>query len=144
MLQKKEMTDIYSKQKRSQIMSKISGKNTKPEIIIRKISHSLGYRFRLHKKDLPGKPDIVFPKYKKLIFVNGCFWHGHKNCKRSKLPTTNKKFWKEKIEGNKKKDQSNYYHIKKLGWDYLIIWQCVIKISNRNKLEKKIQKFLDQ
>jgi DNA mismatch endonuclease (patch repair protein) len=125
-------------------MSKITGKNTKPEIIIRKIAHSLGYRFRLHKKDLPGKPDIVFPKYKKVIFVNGCFWHGHKNCNRSKLPTTNKKFWKEKIEGNKKKDQSNYYQIKKIGWDYLIVWQCVIKISNRNKLEKKIQKFLDQ
>lgn len=138
------MTDIFSKKKRSQIMSKITGKNTKPEIIIRKIAHSLGYRFRLHKKDLPGKPDIVFPKYKKVIFVNGCFWHGHKNCNRSKLPTTNKKFWKEKIEGNKKKDQSNYYQIKKIGWDYLIVWQCVIKISNRNKLEKKIQKFLDQ
>lgn len=123
-------------------MSKISGKNTKPEIAIRKIAHSLGYRFRLHKKDLPGKPDIVFPKHKKVIFVNGCFWHGHKNCNRSKLPTTNKKFWKEKIEGNIKKDKSNYRGLKKLGWDYLIIWQCGIKVSNRDKLENKIKKFL--
>lgn len=138
------MADIYSITKRSQIMSKISGKNTKPEIIIRKIAHSLGYRFRLHKKDLPGKPDIVFPKYKKVIFVNGCFWHGHKNCNRSKLPATNKKFWKEKIEGNKKKDKSNYSNLKKLEWDYLIMWQCGIKIGNRNKLEKKIQRFLEQ
>ncbi len=138
------MTDIFSKQKRSQIMSKISGKNTKPEITIRKIAHSLGYRFRLHKKDLPGKPDIVFPRYKKVIFVNGCFWHGHKNCTRSKLPTTNKKFWKEKIEGNKKKDICNYRNLKKLDWDYLIIWQCEIKVGNRNKLENKIQKFLDK
>ncbi len=125
-------------------MSKISGKNTKPEITIRKIAHSLGYRFRLHKKDLPGKPDIVFPRYKKVIFVNGCFWHGHKNCTRSKLPTTNKKFWKEKIEGNKKKDICNYRNLKKLDWDYLIIWQCEIKVGNRNKLENKIQKFLDK
>lgn len=125
-------------------MSNISGKNTKPEITIRKIAHSLGYRFRLHKKDLPGKPDIVFPKYKKVIFVNGCFWHGHKNCNRSKLPTSNKKFWKEKIERNKKKDKDNYRDLKKLEWDYLIIWQCGIKVGNRSKLEKKIQKFLDK
>ena len=138
------MTDIFSKQKRSKIMSHISGENTKPEIIIRKIAHSLGYRFRLHKKDLPGKPDIVFPKYKKVIFVNGCFWHGHINCSRSKLPTTNYKFWKEKIEGNKKKDTRNYRSLKKLGWDYLIIWQCGIKVVNRGKLETKIQKYLSQ
>lgn len=136
------MSDIYSKQKRSQIMSKISGKNTKSEIIIRKLAHSLGYRFRLHKKDLPGKPDIVFPKYKKVIFVNGCFWHGHKNCKRSKLPTTNKKFWKDKIEGNNKKDKRDYIRLKKLGWDYLVIWQCRIKVSNTEKLKRKIELFL--
>jgi len=136
------MSDIYSRTKRSQIMSKISGKNTKPEIIIRKLVHSLGYRFRLYKKDLPGKPDIVFPKYKKVIFVNGCFWHGHKNCLRSKLPSTNKKFWKEKIEGNKKKDRSNYLRFKKLGWDYLVVWQCKIKVSNYEKLSLSIDSFL--
>jgi DNA mismatch endonuclease (patch repair protein) len=138
------VTDIFSKQKRSQIMSRISGKNTKPEIIIRKLAHSLGYRFRLHKKDLPGKPDIVFPKYKKVIFVNGCFWHSHKNCKRSKLPTTNKKFWKDKIDGNKRKDRSNYIGLKKLGWAYLVIWQCEIKVGNADKLKIKIDKFLQQ
>ncbi len=123
-------------------MSNISGKNTKPEITIRKIAHSLGYRFRLHRKDLPGKPDIVFPKYKKVIFVNGCFWHGHKNCKRSKLPTTNKIFWKEKIEGNILKDKSNYRGLKKLGWDYLLIWQCQIKTSRREKIIREIHSFL--
>lgn len=134
--------DIFSTKKRSQIMSKISGKNTKPEINIRKIAHSLGYRFRLHKKDLPGKPDIVFRKYKKVIFVNGCFWHGHKNCKRSKLPTTNSKFWKDKIEGNKKKDRSNYIRLKKLGWNYLIIWQCKIKTADKEKIKNQIKSFL--
>ena len=85
--------DIYSPKKRSEIMSKISGKNTKPELIIRKLVHSKGYRFRIHKSNLPGKPDLVLSKYKKVIFVNGCFWHNHKNCRRSILPATNKKFW---------------------------------------------------
>ena len=124
-------------------MSRISGKNTKPEITIRKIAHSLGYRFRLHKKELPGKPDIVFPKYKKVIFVNGCFWHGHRNCNRSKLPVTNKKFWKEKIENNKNKDKSNYIRLKRLGWDYLVIWQCGIKNKNLENLKRKIINFLN-
>lgn len=125
-------------------MSHISGKNTKPEIIIRKIAFSLGYRYTLHKKDLPGKPDIVFPKYNKVIFVNGCFWHGHNKCTRSKLPTTNKKFWKEKIEGNKRKDKSVKIKLKKIGWDYLVIWQCQIKKSNFNKLENKIISFIEE
>jgi len=142
MLQRNDMTDVFSITKRSQIMSHISGKNTKPEIIIRKIVHSLGYRFRLHKKELPGKPDIVFPKYKKVIFVNGCFWHGHKNCLRSKLPSTNKKFWKEKIEGNKRNDKSSKVKLKKLGWVYLVIWQCEINKSNIGKLENRILNFL--
>ena len=123
-------------------MSKITGKNTKPEIKVRKIAFSLGYRYTLHKKDLPGKPDIVFPKYKKVIFVNGCFWHGHNKCSRSKLPSTNKKFWKEKIEGNKRKDKSVHIKLKKAEWDYLVIWQCEIKKSNYEKLQNKISKFL--
>lgn len=134
--------DIYNKVVRSQIMSNISGKNTKPEIIIRKIAHSLGYRFRLHKKDLPGKPDMVFPKYKKVIFVNGCFWHGHAGCVRSKLPVTRKKFWKEKIENNKKRDKANKIKLKKLGWEYLVIWQCEIKKSDYEKLGERIHTFL--
>ena len=136
------MSDIYSKEKRSLIMSKISGKNTKPEILIRKLLHSQGFRFQLHKKELPGKPDIVFSKYKKVIFVNGCFWHGHKNCSRSKLPTTNKEFWSAKIYGNKKKDKSNYIKLKKLGWNYLVIWQCEISKKNLEKLSNKFISFL--
>ena len=134
--------DIYGKAKRSKIMSKISGQNTKPEIIIRKIVHSLGYRFSLYKKEFPGKPDLVFPKYKKVIFVNGCFWHGHNNCSRSKLPSTNNQFWKEKIEATKRRDRSNKIKLKKLGWDYLVIWQCAIKKSNTDTLKMKIKSFL--
>jgi len=136
------LADIFSKRKRSQIMSHISGKNTKPEILIRKLTHSLGYRFRLHKKELPGKPDLVFNKLRKTIFVNGCFWHGHSKCSRSKLPATNRKFWKVKIAGNKKKDKSNYIRLKKMNWDYLVIWQCEIKKSTTEKLSKKISAFL--
>jgi DNA mismatch endonuclease, patch repair protein len=123
-------------------MSHISGKNTKPEIIIRKLVFSLGYRYRLHKKDLPGKPDIVFPKYKKVIFINGCFWHSHNKCSRSKLPGTNKKFWLEKISANKKRDKINHGKLKKSGWDYLIIWQCEINKKNLQKITKKISHFL--
>ena len=123
-------------------MSHISGKNTTPEIIIRKLVHRLGFRYRLHKKNLPGKPDLAFPKYKKVIFINGCFWHNHKNCSRAKLPSSNKIFWKEKIEGNVKNDKSNYRNLKKMGWDYLIIWQCKIKKSNMEYLSNKILKFL--
>jgi DNA mismatch endonuclease, patch repair protein len=123
-------------------MSHISGKNTKPEILIRRITHSLGYGFRLHKKELPGKPDLVFSKLKKVIFVNGCFWHGHTKCSRSKLPSTNIKFWKEKIERNKKNDKLVKIKLKGLGWDYLVIWQCQIKKSNIEKLSNKISSFL--
>ena len=89
------MADIFNKEKRSLIMSRIAGKDTKPEMIIRKALFSEGYRYRLHRKDLPGNPDIVFPNHKKVIFINGCFWHGH-NCKKAALPTTNKSFWKKK------------------------------------------------
>lgn len=123
-------------------MSRISGKNTKPEIIIRKWAFNSGFRYTLHNKNLPGKPDIVFSKYKKVIFVNGCFWHGHNNCSRSKLPTTNKKFWKEKIERNKRNDKSNKIRLKKMGWDYLVIWQCEIAKSNNEKIANKISRFL--
>lgn len=130
------MADIFSKEKRSQIMSKISGKNTKPELIIRKALFSEGYRYRLHRKDLPGNPDIVFPIRKKAIFVNGCFWHGH-NCKRAELPQTNKTFWENKLTGNAKRDKMNILELKKMGWSSLVIWQCEIK---RNTLETKINK----
>lgn len=123
-------------------MSKIGPKNSEPEMFIRKLVHSMGYRFRLHRKELPGKPDLVFPKYKKVIFVNGCFWHGHKGCKRAKLPETHMVFWKKKIEKNIKNDTKNSIALKNLGWDYLVIWQCEITSNNIERLKKRIQSFL--
>lgn len=135
------MVDIFSVEKRSQIMSQIKSRDSKQELFIRKITHSMGYRYRLHNKIFPGKPDLVFPKYKKVIFVNGCFWHGHQNCKRATLPSTNTEFWKSKISGNIKRDEITYSALRKLGWQYLIIWQCQIKESNKEMLKDIISKF---
>lgn len=124
-------------------MGKIGPKDSKPEIIVRKLVHNLGYRFRLHRKDLPGKPDLVFPRHKKVIFVHGCFWHGHKKCRRAGLPLSNKEFWESKIFRNVKRDRLNYNKLKKLGWNYLVIWQCEIKESNKKILRDKIESFFN-
>ncbi len=120
------MSDIYPKQKRSEIMSKISGKETKPEILIRKFLFANGFRYRKNVKNLPGKPDIVLPKYKTVIFVNGCFWHGH-NCKAGKLPETRKEFWEGKIKDNVERDKRNKSELEKSGWNVITIWQCELK-----------------
>lgn len=133
--------DVFSKKKRSQIMSHVSGKNTKPEIFVRSLLHNLGYRFRLHRKDLPGKPDITLPKHKKIIFVHGCFWHGHTGCPRSKRPATNQKFWREKLDKNIARDKVTVNALKQLGWDVLIVWSCEVK--NANKLKDKLLLFLE-
>ena len=138
------MSDIFSSQKRSDIMSKISGKNTKPEILVRKFLFSKGFRYRINVKTLPGKPDIVLPKYKTIIFVNGCFWHGH-NCKKGKLLSSNTDFWKEKISNNKSRDAKNSDLLVKLGWKVIIIWQCEIsKIDNRTKILNKLLEDIKQ
>lgn len=120
------MSDIYSKSKRSDIMSKISGKETKPEILVRKYLFSKGFRFRKNVKELPGKPDIVLSKYKTVIFIHGCFWHGH-TCKRGKLPQTNHQFWQKKIEKNIERDNHNTNELEVKGWNIIIIWQCEIR-----------------
>lgn len=138
------MSDIFSLQKRSDIMSKIGEKNTKPEILVRKFLFSEGFRYRINVKTLPGKPDIVLPKYKTVIFINGCFWHGH-NCKKGKLPSSNIDFWKGKISNNKSRDDKNSDLLVKLGWKVIIIWQCeVSKIDNRIKILNKLLEDIKQ
>lgn len=107
-------------------MSKIRGQNTKPELEVRRVLWKMGYRYQLYRKDLPGKPDLVFPKYKAVIFINGCFWHKH-GCRFSKLPATNMKFWKQKIESNCLRDKKNIEELKDLGWRVCIIWECAIR-----------------
>lgn len=121
------MTDVHTPEVRSYNMSMIRGKNTKPEIIVRKFLHSKGFRFRLHRKDLPGKPDIVLPKYKTVIFIHGCFWHGHKNCKYFVVPKTRTKWWLNKIMENKKNDKKNNLKLKKAGWEIITLWACQLK-----------------
>jgi len=108
-------------------MAAIKSKNTKPEIAVRKMLHALGYRFRLHRKDLPGSPDIVLPKYKTVIFVHGCFWHRHENCKYASTPKTRKEFWETKFKVNVKRDKEIQEKIKNIGWHSVVIWECQIK-----------------
>jgi len=122
-------------------MSRIRGKNTTPELMIRRWLWAKGYRYRLHSVDLPGKPDIVFPGRKKIILVNGCFWHRH-SCKYFKWPRKNAEFWKVKIEGNVLRDKKNLKRLTELGWQVLIIWECETKEKNIDFLYQKIEEFL--
>jgi len=108
-------------------MGLVKGKNTKPEILLRKKLHSLGFRFRIHDRKLPGNPDIKLTKYKTVIFINGCFWHAHLNCKYYTVPKTNQEFWFDKIKTNVNRDSKNYEELKKRGWNVLVIWTCSFK-----------------
>ena len=132
--------DTRTAKKRHEIMAAVHSKNTGPEIAIRKLLHLLGYRFRLHNKSLAGCPDIVFPIRQKVIFVHGCFWHGH-NCEKGRLPKSRLDYWKPKITTNKKRDRRNKARLKREGWEACIIWQC--ELRNQNLLSAKLKKFLD-
>lgn len=125
------MADIVSKEKRSEIMSHVTGKETKPEIIVRKYLFAHGLRYRKNVKRLPGTPDIVFPKYKTAVFVNGCFWHGHKGCRYSHLPSTNFEYWEKKIADNIERDERKKRELEGLGYRVLIIWQCQLKSNTK-------------
>ena len=114
-------------EQRSKNMAAIRSKNTKPEIKVRKVLHSMGYRFRLHSKDLPGSPDIVLPKYKTVIFVHGCFWHRHENCKYASTPKTRQEFWEAKFRENINRDKLNQENLSSKGWKIIIVWECEIK-----------------
>lgn len=129
------MADVVTKEKRSAMMAGIKGKNTQPEIAIRKALYGKGYRYRLHAKDLPGKPDLVFPKYRTVIFVHGCFWHRH-NCHLFKWPSTRREFWEEKITGNANRDILHRTRLVEAGWKIVIIWECAMKGKHRLPLEE--------
>jgi DNA mismatch endonuclease (patch repair protein) len=125
--------DIFSKSKRSDIMSKVSDKDTKPEILVRKYLFSKGFRYRKNVNDLSGKPDIVLPKYKTIIFIHGCFWHGHENCEAAKLPTSNIEYWTKKVSSNIKRDSQNIQSLNALGWNIIIVWECELKTKKREQ-----------
>jgi DNA mismatch endonuclease (patch repair protein) len=118
------MTDTLSSQERSRLMSRIRGKDTKPELVVRRQLHSMGYRFRLHRRDLPGCPDIVLPRHGICIFVHGCFWHLHRNCKDARSPKTKRAWWRKKLEGNAARDKRHAAALRRLGWRVLTIWEC--------------------
>lgn len=122
-------------------MAKIRGKETAPEVMVRKFLFSKGFRFRKNIKKLPGTPDIVLPKYKTVIFIHGCFWHQHKNCKKAQLPKTRKEFWKKKIAGNVQRDKKNIGKLKKAEWKVIVIWQCQLR---KNRLEKFKKSLLEK
>lgn len=132
------MADVLTPKQRSFNMSRIRGKDTKPEIIVRRLVHRLGYRFRLHQRKLPGCPDIVLARHRKVIFVHGCFWHMH-NCRYGKVePATRRKFWRDKLEANKERDRKNRHKLRSQGWGILTIWECQTK-----KQEKMISRVVD-
>lgn len=126
---------------RSALMARIRGKNTKPEILVRKFVSRLGYRYRLHGKGLPGTPDLVFPQRRKVIFVHGCFWHRHKNCKKATTSKTRTEFWSKKFADNKKRDRAKVAQLKRAGWDCLIVWEC--ETNDLPRQEGLIKMFLD-
>jgi DNA mismatch endonuclease (patch repair protein) len=118
------MTDHVTRTRRSAIMGAVRGKNTKPEILVRSAAHRLGLRFRLHSARLPGRPDLVFRKWKTVVFVNGCFWHGHEGCGRATLPKSRTAFWRKKLGRNVRRDAANYARLVEMGWRAVILWEC--------------------
>lgn len=121
------MTDVHSPETRSYNMSRIHGKDTKPEELVRKYLFARGFRYRKNDRKLPGKPDIVLPKYKTVVFINGCFWHAHEGCRYFVWPKSNVEFWHNKINGNVVRDRSNYNKLLSMGWNVLVIWQCELR-----------------
>lgn len=134
------MVDVLTKDQRSFNMSRIRGKDTKPEFVVRRLVHLLGYRFRLHRRNLPGCPDIVLPRHRKVIFVHGCFWHMHR-CRYGRVqPKTNRRFWEKKRKGNVERDRKNVRALKRLGWKVLVVWECWTR--DTAPLQKRVQDFL--
>ena len=127
------MTDVHSQETRSYNMSRIKAKDTKPELLVRKYLFCKGFRYRVNVKDLPGKPDIVLPKYKTVIFIHGCFWHGHEGCKYFVIPKTRTEWWTEKIRKNKERDQQEHEALRKTGWNIITVWECQLKPRKREQ-----------
>ena len=134
------MADYLTSEARSALMSRIRGKDTKPEMTVRKIVHALGYRYRLHCRDLPGTPDLVFRRIRKIIFVHGCFWHRHRGCPQAYTPKSREYFWREKFRMNKLRDRRHLGQLTREGWDVLVIWEC--ELASVTTATKRITSFL--
>lgn len=134
------MVDSLDPAARSAVMSRVRGKDTRPEMIVRKLVFAAGYRYRLHVRTLPGSPDLVFPSRKKVIFVHGCFWHRHENCSLARMPKSRVEFWSEKLNGNRARDERAFEALAEAGWQVLVVWEC--ELREREKLEEKLRSFL--
>ena len=121
------MTDTVSPEVRSRIMAQVKSKGMKPEMQVRRLLHGLGYRYRLHRKDLHGRPDLVFPSRRKVVFVNGCFWHKHSGCPRVRIPATNRDYWQTKLERNRSRDERNIALLQEDGWEVMTVWECELR-----------------
>lgn len=140
----KKTFDPLSPKERSERMSRVRAKDTKLEFVVRRIIHSLGYRYRLHFKELPGHPDLVFSKKRKVIFIHGCFWHLHEGCSIYRYPKSRLDFWTPKLQGNKQRDIENQSKLNELGWEILVIWECEVKnVKDRQALQERIITFLE-
>ena len=136
------MTDNRTPESRSALMSRIGGKDTAPEMIVRHLLHALGYRYRLHRRDLPGKPDIVFPGRRKAIFVHGCFWHRHAGCALARTPKSRHEFWVPKLEANRRRDEKNLARLQNDGWQVLVIWEC--ELSDLSRVTDRVEQFMKE
>ena len=134
------MVDNLSPEERSRLMSRVRGKDTKPEMVVRRLAHRLGYRFRLHRRDLPGSPDLVFPGRKKVVFVHGCYWHRH-DCKKATTPKTNVDFWQKKFDDNIMRDNKNLSDLAEMGWETMVVWQC--EAEKPDDLADRLIEFLE-
>lgn len=137
------MIDTLTPSARSERMGRVRGRDTKPEMVVRRLIHGMGYRYRLQARDLPGRPDIVFRKRKKAIFVHGCFWHRHPDpaCKLARLPKTRLDFWLPKLEGNRRRDIANVERLEALGWQVLLVWEC--ELRDREQLKNMLRRFIE-
>jgi DNA mismatch endonuclease (patch repair protein) len=134
------MPDVHTPEQRSRNMAAIRGRNTKPEMLVRPLVHAMGYRFRLHRRDLPGTPDLVLPRFKAVIFVHGCFWHRHARCRYAYLPKTRRAFWNAKFRQNMERDRRVVRKLRLQGWSVIIVWEC--QISNPLNLAKRLNHVL--
>lgn len=134
--------DPLSHEQRSRQMALVRAKNTKPELRVRRAAHALGFRYRLHRRDIPGSPDLVFPSKNKIIFVHGCFWHRHKGCSRCRLPKSRLNFWKPKFKSNVERDKKVRKELRRLGWNVLVIWEC--QTMHKEGLKTSLRRFLEE
>ena len=136
------MTDVFSEEQRSYVMSRVGSKNTKPELLVRSFLHRAGFRFRIHGRKLPGNPDLVLPKHQTVVFVHGCFWHRHKDCRRATMPASRVEFWKDKFDKNVARDRKNLALLKETGWRAIVLWEC--EIANVKGREERLAKLAEE